>query len=161
MTGSPATSMGTQAPVAPGPAPIRRFQPALALTKTQRSSLEQLRNVQGKQVATTSAVVTAYMAGLALGSVFFGWWVDRWRRPLVLFALLEAGIALLAALFPVITSFVLKPTYVALYGSLGESHYVMSLARFALTFLVLLIPTSLKTMESTREGCRSPPGAAL
>jgi len=104
---------------------------------------KQLALVFGVTVYATSAVVSAYMAGLALGSVFFGWWVDRWKRPLVLFAFLEGGIAVMALLLPVITSAVLKPAYVAMYGSFGDSHYLMSLFRFTVTFLVLLLPTSL------------------
>jgi len=104
---------------------------------------KQLALIFGVTVYATSAVVSVYMAGLALGSVFFGWWVDRWRRPLVLFAVLEGGIAVLALLFPLITSAVLKPAYATFYGSLGDNHYVMSLVRFAMTFVVLLLPTSL------------------
>ena len=42
-----------------------------------------------------------------------------------------------------IASAVLKPIYVGLYDPLGGHHYIMSLIRFAMTFLVLLLPTSL------------------
>jgi len=103
---------------------------------------KQLALIFGVTVYATSAVVTAFMAGLALGSLYFGRVVDRWKRPLLLFALLEGGIAAFGALFPAIAA-VLKHVYVMLYGPLGQSHYLMSLARFLLSFLVLLIPTSL------------------
>ncbi|MCK4283386.1 MAG: fused MFS/spermidine synthase [Candidatus Brocadiae bacterium] len=102
----------------------------------------QLMLVFGVTIYATSAVVTAFMAGLALGSLYFGRLVDRWKRPLLLFAFLEVGIAVFALLFPAIT-LVLKRVYVPLYGALGDSHYVMSLVRFVLSFLVLLVPTSL------------------
>ncbi len=103
---------------------------------------KQLALVFGVTIYGTSAVVTAFMAGLALGSLYFGRLADRWRRPLVFFALLEAGIGLFALLFPAVLA-VLERIYVAFYGPLGESHYVMSLVRFALAFAVLLVPTSL------------------
>jgi spermidine synthase len=98
--------------------------------------------VFGVTIYATSAVVTTFMAGLALGSLYFGRVADRWDRPLVLFALLEAGIGAFALAFPLITR-VLEPVYVAFYGPLGESHYVMSLVRFGLSFLTFIVPTSL------------------
>lgn len=103
---------------------------------------KQLSLVFGVTIFATSAVVTSFMAGLALGSLYFGRLVDRWGRPLVLFALLELGIAVFALLFPFIAAG-LKPIYAALYGPFGHNHYVMSLVRFVLSFLVLLVPTSL------------------
>jgi spermidine synthase len=103
---------------------------------------KQLSLVFGVTVYATSAVVTAYMAGLALGSLYFGRLVDRWKRPLVLFALLEAGIAAFALAFPAIMG-VIRQVYVSFYGPLGDNHYVMSLVRFVLSFAVLLVPTLL------------------
>lgn len=98
--------------------------------------------VFGVTVYATSAVVTTFMAGLALGSLYFGRVADRWRRPLVLFAMLELGIGAFGALFPLIAE-ALEPVYVAFYGPFGQNHYVMSLVRFGLSFAVLLVPTSL------------------
>lgn len=103
---------------------------------------KQLSLIFGVTIYATSAVVTAFMAGLALGSLYFGRVVDNWKRPFLLFAVLEGGIAAFGTLFPIIAA-VLKHVYVMLYGPLGESHYVMSLVRFILSFLVLLLPTSL------------------
>ncbi|MHC4480279.1 MAG: spermidine synthase, partial [Planctomycetota bacterium] len=65
---------------------------------------KELALIFGVTVYATSAVVTAYMAGLALGSLYFGRVADRWDRPLLLFALLEAGIALFAIAFPLVTA---------------------------------------------------------
>ena len=98
--------------------------------------------VFGVTLYATSAVVSAFMAGLALGSLFFGRLVDRWKKPLVLFALLEAGIALFAFAFPAIL-IALRWIYVGFYGPFGDNYMVMSLVRFALAFLVLIVPTSL------------------
>jgi spermidine synthase len=104
---------------------------------------KELALVFGVTIYAASAVITAFMAGLALGSVGFGRWADRWQRPLVLFALLEVGIGALALLTPLVLSVVLKPIYVSLYGSFLDNHYVMSLVRFVMAFLVLLVPTCL------------------
>ena len=43
-------------------------------------------------------VLMAYMAGLALGAALIGRFIDRLRRPVLTYALLEPGIALSAAL---------------------------------------------------------------
>jgi spermidine synthase len=103
---------------------------------------KELSLVFGVTIYAQSAVVTTFMAGLALGSLYFGRVVDRWRRPLVLFALLEVGIGAFGLFFPYVAEG-LKPIYAALYGPLGRNHYVMSLVRFVLSFLVLIVPTSL------------------
>ncbi|KPK65206.1 MAG: hypothetical protein AMK73_03625 [Planctomycetes bacterium SM23_32] len=103
---------------------------------------KELSLVFGVTIYATSAVVTTFMAGLALGSLYFGRLADRWDRPLVLFALLELGIGAFAIAFPLIMR-LLKPLYAAFYGPLGDSHYVMSLVRFVLSFLTLIVPTSL------------------
>ncbi len=103
---------------------------------------KELALVFGVTLYATSAVVTTFMAGLALGSLYFGRLVDRWERPLVLFALLEAGIGAFALVFPAAVV-LLRHTYVLLYGPLGEHHYLLSLVRFAMSFCVLIVPTSL------------------
>jgi len=102
----------------------------------------QLYLVFGVTIYATSAVVTTFMAGLALGSIYFGRLVDRWERPIFLFALLELGIGLFGFAFPAIIA-VLRPAYVGIYGLLGGQNYAVGLARFALSFGILILPTSL------------------
>ena len=58
----------------------------------------------GTTLFAVSTVLSAFMAGLALGSFLFGRWLDRLDRPLRVFALLEFGIGLFALLFPWIVS---------------------------------------------------------
>jgi len=103
---------------------------------------KELALVFGVTIYASSAVVTTFMAGLALGSVYFGRLADRWGRPLALFALLEAGIAAFALCFPTIVH-AIKPVYATFYGPLMGNHYAMSLVRFVLSFAVLIVPTSL------------------
>ena len=47
-----------------------------------------------------TAVITAYMAGLAVGSLFFGRRADQATNPLRLYALLEIGVGAYAELTP-------------------------------------------------------------
>lgn len=56
--------------------------------------------VIGSTTFAVSAVLAAFMAGLALGSRIFGRLADRVRRPLRLYAALEAGLAASAFLLP-------------------------------------------------------------
>ncbi|RPJ47232.1 MAG: hypothetical protein EHM19_03270, partial [Candidatus Latescibacterota bacterium] len=53
----------------------------------------------GSTTLAVSTVVTAFMAGLALGSWLFGRLADRRQKTLRLYALLELGIAATALLF--------------------------------------------------------------
>jgi spermidine synthase len=96
----------------------------------------------GATVHAMAVVVSAFMAGLALGGWAFGRWIDRVRNPLRAYAWLEAGIALSALLVPL----ALKASewiYVAVYAQFPNSPLVGVLSRFALSFVPLLVPTTL------------------
>lgn len=56
--------------------------------------------VFGSTTFAVSAVLTAFMVGLALGAFLFGRFADRLDRPLRLYASLELGIALAALIIP-------------------------------------------------------------
>ena len=56
--------------------------------------------VFGVTIHAASTVLAAFMAGLALGSMFAGRMADRVRRPLVAFAVAEAGVAVAALATP-------------------------------------------------------------
>ena len=102
----------------------------------------QLTLVFGSTVFAASTVLTAFMAGLALGSYYFGRMVDREKRPLRLYAVLEAGIGAFALIWPLLLS-VLNAIYILAYRGLNAEFYSLSLIRFALSFLVLLLPSTL------------------
>jgi spermidine synthase len=57
--------------------------------------IKQLSLVVGAEVYSVTIGVSAFFAGLAFGGAYFGRWADRLRRPFVVFACLEAGIAVL------------------------------------------------------------------
>jgi spermidine synthase len=89
-----------------------------------------------------TAVITAYMAGLAAGSFYFGRRADHHAMPLRLYAWLEIGVGIYAAITPWLFTF-LQSTYVGFadVSSLGEMSGHLS--RFAIALLALLIPTFL------------------
>src|SRR5208282_4631385 len=60
--------------------------------------LRMLSRTLGSTVYAASTILAVFMAGLALGSFVFGRFADRVRRPLALYACLEAGIGATAVL---------------------------------------------------------------
>lgn len=100
--------------------------------------------VFGVSVYAVSTVLTVFMAGLALGSFYFGRVVDRGgvRNGLLIYALLELGIGLFAFIFPSIQAG-LDEVYTGLYRFLEGSPILFLGSRFAITFVVLIVPTTL------------------
>ncbi|MBI4609931.1 MAG: fused MFS/spermidine synthase [Candidatus Rokubacteria bacterium] len=96
----------------------------------------------GHTVFAVTTVLTAFMAGLGLGSFLLGRVADRRQRPLALYALLEAGIGVSCLLVPLLLPSV-EALYLALSRSLQLSSFVFSLAQFVLVFSLLLVPTTL------------------
>ena len=98
--------------------------------------------VFGNTVFAVTTVLTSFMAGLALGSFYFGRRADEQTRPLRTYAYLEAGIGIFALIFPIIL-ILLNGVYVGIHRQIHAAFYPMSLIRFVLSFLVLLIPSTL------------------
>lgn len=97
----------------------------------------------GNTTYATSAILTAFMGGLALGSFLFGKYVDREKRPLRLYALLEFGIGIsaLAILFfflPISNS-----VYIWIFRTLSQNSIIFNFIRFILSVFILIIPTTL------------------
>ena len=98
--------------------------------------------VFGFHVFSISTVLTAFMAGLAIGSLWFGKLIDRKKNPLKVFFWLEIGIGLFALLFPVLFDGLTR-LYAQIAQNLYIEQYYIQLIRFFLSFLFLLIPTIL------------------
>lgn len=102
--------------------------------------------VFGVSVFAVSAVVCAFMTGLAGGSFVFGRVADRTRRPLFLYGITEIGIAALALAFPPLLD-AMRPVFVwahrTFYSPDPSSYYVFSLIRFLIILPLLLAPTFL------------------
>ena len=105
--------------------------------------MRQLTLIFGSTVFATSTVLTAFMAGLALGSFYFGRKIDESdQSPLRVYALLEAGIGAFCLVWPLILS-VLGALYVLIHRNITSEFYTLSLIRFLLTFAIILIPSTL------------------
>jgi spermidine synthase len=89
-----------------------------------------------------TAVITAYMAGLAAGSLVIGRLADRHGDSLRLYAWLEVGVGLYAATTPWLLTWI-QTAYAGVGGSLGVTGTASHLLRFALALLLLLVPTFL------------------
>ena len=105
--------------------------------------MRQLTLVFGSTVFATSTVLTAFMAGLALGSYYFGRKIDESKiSPLKLYAFLEAGIGGFCIIWHILLA-ILSALYVLIFRHITSEFYTLSLIRFILTFGILLIPSTL------------------
>lgn len=98
--------------------------------------------VFGATAFATATILAAFFAGLALGSFYFGQVADRARSTLRAYALLEGGVGVFAFLMPFILD-ALTGVFVAASRHLALGYYGLSALRFALSFLVLMIPATL------------------
>jgi spermidine synthase len=89
-----------------------------------------------------TAVITAYMAGLAAGSFYFGRHADRHPRPLIVYAWLEIGVGLYAAITPWLFTF-LQTAYTGTVDVAGIGALSGHLSRFVIALVALLVPTFL------------------
>ncbi|HKE97835.1 MAG TPA: fused MFS/spermidine synthase [Actinomycetes bacterium] len=114
----------------------------------------------GNTTQAVATIVTAFMAGLGLGSLVGGRVADAasgdpgggdaaarapGRRPLVVYGLLEAGIALLALALPFAFG-ALGDVYGGSYGSLVGRPALLTLTRFGLAFAAVAPATFLMGM---------------
>jgi predicted membrane-bound spermidine synthase len=97
--------------------------------------------IVGASQIALSTVLTSFFLGLALGSLAVGRYL-RSRRfsPLFIYGLFEAGIGLYALAFPLLFGWI-EASYGALYGIAASSSQALFLLRFALLFVLFLVPT--------------------
>ncbi len=98
--------------------------------------------VFGSTVFAMTTVLTTFMAGMALGSFYFGRLIDRRGNPLKVYAYLQAGIGVFALILP----FILTGTsviYIAVHRNLHTSFYILSFVKFLLCFAVIIVPATL------------------
>src|SRR5437867_7816768 len=102
----------------------------------------QLIYVFGSGLYAVTAVLSAFMAGLALGSLLLGRASDRLRFPLRFYALLEAALACVGLLLPLALAQIDRADGWA-YGLWGQRFALLTSCRFTVAFLALLVPTTL------------------
>lgn len=94
----------------------------------------------GNTAYAASATLSAFFAGMALGAWLFGRYAARTRRPLVVYAAIEAGTALTALVVPLAVA-AYEPIYASLYERLAEQRTLFVTIKFALA-LAAVIPTA-------------------
>ena len=97
--------------------------------------------VFGATTFAVSAVLAAFMGGLALGSAVGGKFGNRLMRPLRVYGLLELGIAIYALIVPFLFSGVDR-LYGLIWSSVNPEFFGFNLLRFVLSCAVLLLPTA-------------------
>ena len=120
------------------------FLSGLAALLYQTAWLRQFSLVFGTSELAVATVLAAYMGGLALGSAVAGRYASRVTRPVLVYGLLEAGIALSALAVPLLL-LAARTLYASMLGdqpappdaaTIGQPVFYLLVA-----FLVLAIPT--------------------
>ena len=101
-----------------------------------------LTQIFGNTTYAIATVLTAFMAGLAIGSYLFGKIADRGKNDFLLYGILEAGVGVYGFLVPWLFVGAQK-LYVPIFG-LNQSHpFLFNLVLFFLSFVLLVFPTML------------------
>jgi spermidine synthase len=95
----------------------------------------------GSMVFAVGAVLSSFMAGLALGNFLLGKAADRWTKPLFGYALLEAGIGITSLAVPLLLHAVERVNIT--HSSTTAPFMGQALVTFVLSFPVLMVPTAL------------------
>src|SRR5436190_10055683 len=98
--------------------------------------------VFGATTIAISAVLAAFMGGLAAGSAIGGSLAKRIKDPLRAYALIEIGIGLYALIVPWLFR-AIDWVYAGIWGRFHPGFYGFALSRFALAAIVLFAPTAL------------------
>src|SRR5690242_9172424 len=98
--------------------------------------------VFGATTLAVSTVLAAFMGGLALGSALAGRLVPRIKKPVAAYGWMEIGVAIFALLVPVLFKAV-DVLYALVWQKLQPGFFTFTLLRFALSCLLLLVPTTL------------------
>src|SRR5438552_3489223 len=96
--------------------------------------------VFGATTLAISAVLAAFMGGLALGSALAGRFAPRIKRPVRAYALIEIAVGLYALAVPLLFRGI-DSVYAAAWQHFHPGFYGYAFSRFALAAAVLVIPT--------------------
>src|SRR5688572_12594249 len=97
--------------------------------------------VVGSTAHAVSAVLSAFMTGLALGAFLGGRYSQRVKRPLLAYGVLELVVAVTVALSP-FAFHALQPLYAGIARSFPGSLVMLSAARWLGALLIVIIPTT-------------------
>ena len=98
--------------------------------------------VFGGTTLAVSTVLTAFLGGLALGSYFGGKFIDKYKKPLLIYGVLELAIGFYGLLVPTIFSHeFLAPVWQNIVQLFENFQFVSYLVRFVIATALLAIPT--------------------
>ncbi len=114
--------------------------------------IKQLSLIVGVDVYAVTTGVSAFFGGLALGSFVFGRWADRTDRPLLLYAGMEAGIALLGIASTTVLANSAGP-FAEAEAAAGALAWTIPIALVALPSFVMggTLPVLLRSLTPSRE----------
>jgi spermidine synthase len=95
--------------------------------------------VFGNSAYAISIVLCAYMAGLGLGGLVGGWFADRVTQRTAVYGIVQIGVAAWAMAIPTMLTW-LRELVPALTALSPESLFVSTLARFGISFGILVVP---------------------
>ncbi len=101
-----------------------------------------LTQIFGNTTYAIATVLSAFMAGLALGSYVFGRIADQGKNDFLLYGLLEAGVGVYGFVIPwlfLLGQMIYKP----LFGLYDSAPYLFNFLLFFLSFVLLVVPTLL------------------
>lgn len=96
----------------------------------------------GVTLLAVSTVLTCFFGGLALGSFLGGRWIDRRRNGFFWYGTAEVLIGVYALVFSLLLG-LNNSAYVFLARWLGSGFFGLSLIKFSLSALLLILPTTL------------------
>jgi spermidine synthase len=121
------------------------FLSGFAALLYQIAWMRQLSVVFGTSELAVATILAAYMAGLALGAAIAARVMHRIRRPILVYGVLEATVAISAIAVPFLLQLV-GVIYAAIFGGLPQppdaSGMGQSLFYLVATFVVLAVPTA-------------------
>jgi predicted membrane-bound spermidine synthase/tetratricopeptide (TPR) repeat protein len=101
-----------------------------------------LTQIFGNTTYAIATVLSAFMAGLAIGSYVFGQIADRGKNDFLLYGVLEAGVGVYGFLVPWLFKFGQK-VYGPIFGLNEHFPFLFNLILFFLSFFLLVFPTLL------------------
>ena len=151
-SGAPAAATAPSSSAAPSPSAARTLLgvsacfvlSGFAALLYQTAWMRQFSVVFGTSELAVATVLSAYMAGLALGAGIAGRYVNRITRPVLVYGILEAGVALSALAVPLLLALA-NLVYGGMLGGQPEpadaSGLGQSMFYLVVAFIVLAIPT--------------------
>lgn len=115
--------------------------------------VKQLSIIVGVDVYAVTMAVSAFFTGLALGSAIFGKYADKMKQPFILYALLEAGVAV-TGIVCTITLAKSPPLFACLQKSFGPAAWLLPFGVIGLPAFLMggTIPVLLRAIQPHDNG---------